>query len=187
MLRGVLPSDRSVVINRRLTRFKMRGLRAGTHSFARVLGRASAGSALLIAGASVQRLTTMEGMVKTVIISCLGVGLAIASPFSANAVSRLSTADHGAYAAPVADSNFDSKKDAYMQDVKREMKEWGDKLDRAGSHAERDVGRAWTKTKDAAHRLQVASADRWDRSRQGFEDAMRDLKTRWHKIHPEDE
>jgi hypothetical protein len=129
----------------------------------------------------------MEGIVKTVIISCLSAGVAIAGPFSAGAVSRFSTRDHTAYAAPVADSDFAVKKDAYMQDVKREMQEWGDKLDHAGSHVERDVGRAWTKTKDAAHRLHVASADHWDRSRQGFDDAMRDLKTRWHKIHPEDQ
>lgn len=124
---------------------------------------------------------------KTVIISCLSAGLAIAGSFSADAVSRFSTGDHTAYAAPVADSDFAAKKDAYMQDVKREMQEWGDKIDHAGSHVERDVGQAWTKTKGAAHRLQVTSANHWDRSRQGFEDAMQDLKTRWHKIHPEDQ
>jgi hypothetical protein len=123
---------------------------------------------------------------KLVIVSCLSAGLAIAGNSPAAAVQCHLASVHAGYVA-IADSDFAAKKDEYLRDAKREMQEWGDKLDRAGNHASKDVDRAWTKTKDAAHRLQVASATQWDRAQRGFEDAMQDLKARWHKIHPEDE
>jgi hypothetical protein len=111
----------------------------------------------------------------------------IASTLPAAAAPRFSTGDNTAHVSSVADNESATNKDEYMQNVKREMQEWGDKIDHAGSHVERDVGRVWTKTKDAAHRLQVASADHCDRAGQGFEDAMRDLRARWRKFHPENE
>lgn len=119
-------------------------------------------------------------------ITYLSAGLAIAGAFPAVAAPGLGPANRAMYVA-VADSDFARKKDEYVQDAKREMQEWGDKIEHAGGHAERDVNRAWNKTKEAAQRLQTASGDRWDRAKQGFENAMQDLKDRWHKVHPEDE
>lgn len=123
---------------------------------------------------------------RPMMISCLSAGLAIAGALPALAAPDFAPAHRAAYVA-VADSDFARKKDEYVQSAKREMQEWGDKIEHAGGHAERDVNRAWTKTKDASRRLQTASADRWDRAKAGFESAMQDLKDRWHKIHPEDE
>jgi hypothetical protein len=124
---------------------------------------------------------------KAMIISCLSAGLALAATVPAAAVPRVPSLGDTAYINPVADSEFAAKKDEYMQSVKREMQEWGDKLHHVGSHAEGDLDRAWIKTKNAAHQLQAASADDWGRARQGFENSMRALKDRWHKIHPENE
>jgi hypothetical protein len=126
--------------------------------------------------------------VKTAMISCLSVGLALAGTVPAVAMHGLSASPaHPAYIRSVAEGDFAAKKDEYMRDAKREMDEWGDKLHRAGDHAGKDVDQAWSNTKDAAGRLQSASADQWDHAKHGFESAMQGLKDRWHKIHPEDE
>jgi hypothetical protein len=121
-------------------------------------------------------------------ISCLSMGLALSGTVPALAIEPLSPSPaHPSYIRPVAESDFATKKDEYMRGAKREMDEWGDKLHRAGDHAGKDVDQAWSNTKDAARRLQSASADQWDRAKHGFENSMQGLKDRWHKIHPEDE
>jgi hypothetical protein len=125
--------------------------------------------------------------VKPLIISCLSAGIALAIGLPVGAVPRPSLPSEAFLVRVATDGDFATKKDEYMRGVKREMSEWNAKLHRKGEHAERDVDQAWTKTKEAAQRLQTASADRWDRAKHGFEDAMQGLKDRWHRIHPEDE
>ena len=125
---------------------------------------------------------------KTVMISCLGTSLLLAGAMPALAIEPLSPSPaHGGYIRPIAEGDFATKKDEYMRGAKREMDEWGDKMHRAGDHASKDVDQAWSSTKEAARRLQSASADQWDHAKHGFEGAMQGLKDRWHKIHPEDE
>lgn len=122
---------------------------------------------------------------KAAVIACASVTLMAGAMFQASAVERTLTPERPAYLLPVADSDFSAKKDEYMAQVKREMEDWGDKLHHAGRDAQERLDGAWTATKEAAGKLQVASSTQWDRAKQGFESALQDLKDRWRQSRPD--
>ena len=135
---------------------------------------------------------------KSIILSSLGLALVAAAAAPASALPQAAPLDRNAVFETIADSDFATKKDEYMDQVTQEMHDWGEKLHQAGEateskahqaadQASAGLDRAWSKTKDASRRLKAASAEQWDHAKVQFESAMQDLKDRWHKIHPEDE
>ena len=88
-------------------------------------------------------------------------------------------------------------KDTYTQMARDEMQEWqrklrdfGDKAEaqgkEAGTAAENDLNKAWTKAEAASRHLQAAGAAGWENAKSSFEQASRELAKTWHKFHPED-
>lgn len=96
-----------------------------------------------------------------------------------------------------ADSGRTADKDTYTQKAQDEMQAWWQKLhdfsekakaqgQKAGDTAEHGLTAAWTKTEEAARRLQTASADGWERAKISFEQASRELADAWDRIRPPD-
>lgn len=89
-------------------------------------------------------------------------------------------------AIPAADDTSDRQ--SFTSKAQAEVQEWQRKVSAAAQSADasgrRDVNTAWTRTKDAAHRLQTASADGWDRAKIDFEKAKQNLEATWHKVYP---
>jgi hypothetical protein len=96
----------------------------------------------------------------------------------------------------VADSDFSTTKDRYVDKAQSTVDEWRRKLnaaaDDAGAHAratgnaaDADLNAAWQKTQAAAKQLAAASASQWDKARSSFEKASQDLTDRWNRAHPD--
>jgi hypothetical protein len=96
-----------------------------------------------------------------------------------------------------ADSGPTADKDTYTQKARDEMQAWQQKLhdfsenakaqgQKAGDAAENGLNAAWTKTEEAAQRLQTASADGWERAKISFEQASRELADAWDRIRAPD-
>jgi hypothetical protein len=84
-------------------------------------------------------------------------------------------------------------RDTYTQKARNDMQEWRRKLHdfsekagatgkEAGSAAETDLNKAWTKTEAASRRLQTVGAEGWDHARISFEKASHELTDAWDKI-----
>jgi hypothetical protein len=98
----------------------------------------------------------------------------------------------------VAEGDFASKKNEYLQRARDEMQEWRQKWDHVGEKAEakgheakaevkEQLNAAWAETKEKWNKLQTASADGWEGAKRSYEKASAELKEKWHKVHPEDE
>ena len=86
---------------------------------------------------------------------------------------------------------------SYTQKAREDMQEWQRKLHdfsvraeangkEAGSAADTDLTKAWTRTEAASRRLQTVGAEGWDRARTSFEQASRDLAAAWGRVrHPD--
>jgi len=121
--------------------------------------------------------------------ACIAVAAPLPSaPFSSGAP--------GLRIQPVADSDFSTTKDRYVQKAQTTLDEWQRKLndgaDKAADQtraatttAEADLRTAWQKTQAEAKRLSTASADQWERAKSSFEQASDDLKDRWNRAHPD--
>lgn len=90
-----------------------------------------------------------------------------------------------------------AERDAYIQKARDQMQEWQRKLHdlgdtaaakgkEAGTAAEDDLNKAWTKAEAEADRLQTASAEGWENARTSFEEASRKLSDAWDKARPQD-
>jgi hypothetical protein len=93
---------------------------------------------------------------------------------------------------------FAVKKDDYVQRSRDEMREWQTKLADAGETVSTRGGeagaagmnglrKAWARAEAESRKLELASADGWDRAMSSFEKASRNLKDAWQRIHPENE
>jgi hypothetical protein len=93
---------------------------------------------------------------------------------------------------------FTVKKDGYVQRSRDEMREWQSKLTDAGetvSARESEASaagmnglrKAWARAEGESRKLELASADGWDRAMSSFEKASKNLKDAWQRIHPENE
>jgi len=96
----------------------------------------------------------------------------------------------------VADTDFSSTKDRYLDKAQGTVDEWRRKLnaaaDDAGTHAratgkaaDADLNAAWQKTQAAAKQLAAASSSQWDKAKSSFEKASQDLTDRWNRAHPD--
>ncbi len=85
----------------------------------------------------------------------------------------------------------------YMERARDEVQEWQRKLhdfslqSKDKGQSARDssgnaLNDAWNKTRAASHKLQTASAERWESAKISFEKASRRLGDAWHQIHPEE-
>lgn len=86
-----------------------------------------------------------------------------------------------------------SEHSAYLEKVKRDMAEWGRKLDALGTNAatkgqegssaaKRELELAWGKTKAASQKLSHATGDGWDSAKASFETASRRLADAWQRF-----
>lgn len=96
------------------------------------------------------------------------------------------------------DEDFAARKDAYVQRMQNEMAEWRSKMHATGEQTGAEVreanadvkahlDRTWSATERASRKLQAASAEGWDKTKAGYERSTAQLRTQWHKLHPEDQ
>jgi hypothetical protein len=96
----------------------------------------------------------------------------------------------------VADSDFSTMKDHYLQKAQTTLDEWKHKLDEgadkaadqtraATGTAQADLHTAWLKAQAEAQRLSASGADQWDRTKASFERASNDLKDSWNRAYPD--
>ena len=89
-------------------------------------------------------------------------------------------------------NDFAAKKDAYVKQMHGDMDQWGNKIgkysadakakgDRAAKDADKDLHRAWLKTKEASNRVAHASKKGWNKAKAAFEHASDKLKQEWHE------
>jgi len=90
-----------------------------------------------------------------------------------------------------------AERDTYTQKARDQMQQWQRKLHdfsdtaavkgkAAGSAAEDDLNKAWSKTEAESEKLQTASAEGWESARTSFEEASRELANAWDKAKPQD-
>jgi hypothetical protein len=95
------------------------------------------------------------------------------------------------------DQDFAARKDAYLQKMRNEMAEWRNKMHAAGERTEAEaheasaetkarLNRTWSATERGWRKLQAESAEGWDKTKKAYERSTADLRTQWHKLHPED-
>jgi carboxypeptidase C (cathepsin A) len=88
-------------------------------------------------------------------------------------------------------------RDTYTQRARDEMQEWQRKLHdfskravakgkEAGSAAENDLNKTWTKAEAASRKLQTVGAEGWVSAKTSFEKASHELADAWHRIRPQD-
>jgi hypothetical protein len=86
--------------------------------------------------------------------------------------------------------DFAAKKDVYVKRMNDQMATWQQKLDQyskdaqaksqeAGKDADKELQRAWAKTKEASHGLAAATATGWDKAKGAFENASRKMQEEW--------
>lgn len=96
-----------------------------------------------------------------------------------------------------ADESSKIDRDTYTQKAQDEVREWQRKLHdlgektaakgkEAGTAAENDLSRAWTRTEAESRKLQAAGAEGWESAKISFEKASHELAETWHKSHPDD-
>ena len=84
-------------------------------------------------------------------------------------------------------------RDTYIQKTRDEMQEWQRKLhdfsekakakaQAAGSAAEIDLNKAWTRAEAEARKLPTAGAEGWKSAKTSFEKASRELANAWDNI-----
>ncbi len=116
--------------------------------------------------------------------------IALIAAFSPMAVSM--AADAGAGSQMAETEALPPGHDAYLQRVRAEMGEWRVKLDKfadraaaksqeARKAAAADLNEAWRKTRDAAARLETASAADWESAKASFKKASDELAAAWSK------
>jgi flagellar hook-basal body complex protein FliE len=95
-----------------------------------------------------------------------------------------------------AGDDFAAKKDAYLKQMHSQMHEWGDKIDQysedakakgdaASREADKDLHRAWVKTKEASVRLAHATDKGWDKAKAAFEHASDKMNHAWQDYKPQ--
>jgi len=95
------------------------------------------------------------------------------------------------------DQDFAARKDAYLQRTRNEMAEWRKKMHAAGEKAEAEaheasadtkahLDRTWNATERSWRKLKAESAEGWDKTKHVYERSTAELRTQWHKLHPED-
>jgi len=93
--------------------------------------------------------------------------------------------------------DFTARKDEFVRKSSDEMAEWRNKIHAAGERAEAkgheasaetkaQFNRTWAATEDGWQKLKAESAEGWDKTKGAYERSVTDLRTQWHKIHPED-
>lgn len=101
-------------------------------------------------------------------------------------------ADSGAQPQPVEAAAPVAERGATVQKARDDLNDWRKKLDAyaetakaesqtARTQAAEDLDKAWTKTKDAAARLENASADEWASAKAEFKKESDALAARWAK------
>lgn len=85
--------------------------------------------------------------------------------------------------------------DDYKAHARSDMGDWKQKVhdfaqgakakgDQASETASADLQKAWHKTERAAHHLQTASSEGWDKAKAAYEKAVGDLKAEWTRVNP---
>jgi hypothetical protein len=93
--------------------------------------------------------------------------------------------------------DFAARKQAYLEKMQNEMAEWRTKMHATGERTEAAVhdasadtkahlDRTWAATERTWRKLQTESAEGWDKTKTAYERSTADLRTQWHKLHPED-
>jgi hypothetical protein len=94
----------------------------------------------------------------------------------------------------VADSSdFEAKKQAYVDKARAELDEWGRKISawsdeakakgsKVSDSARREMDETWAATKERWAQLKVATAEGWDKARRSYEDVSQKLADEWHKL-----
>lgn len=96
------------------------------------------------------------------------------------------------------DEDFAARKNAYVQKMQNEMAEWRTKMHTTGERTEATVhtasadarahlDRTWSATERASRKVQAESAEGWDKTKTAYERSTAQLRTQWHKLHPEDQ
>lgn len=95
------------------------------------------------------------------------------------------------------DEDFAARKSAYVQKMQNEMAEWRRKMHATGGRTEAAVhnasadarahlDRTWSATERASRKVQAESAEGWAKTKIAYERSTAQLRTQWHKLHPED-
>src|SRR5579862_2897494 len=114
----------------------------------------------------------------------------------ANAGQPASLSSPSTPAGAVAGTDSATGRNTYMERARDEVQEWQRKLhdfsqqskdkgQSAGKSSGNKLNEAWNKTRVASHKLQTASAERWESAKTSFEKASRRLGDAWHQVHPE--
>jgi hypothetical protein len=105
---------------------------------------------------------------------------------------------HGTLLTLADDEDFAARKSAYVQKMHNEMAEWRRKMHASGERTEATVHKAsadarahldrtWSATERASRKVQAESAEGWDKTKTAYERSTAQLRTQWHKLHPEDQ
>ena len=97
----------------------------------------------------------------------------------------------------VGNDDFAARKDAYVGSTRGEMAEWRDKIRAGTTRTEAEGGAvsantkahldaAWATTERGWRKLQVQSAEGWDKAKAAYERSTAELRLQWHRAHPED-
>jgi hypothetical protein len=95
------------------------------------------------------------------------------------------------------DQDFAARKQAYLEKTHNEMAGWRKKMNTAGERTETEahevsadtkahLDRTWAATERTWRKLQAERAEGWDRTKTAYEQSTAELRTQWHKVHPED-
>jgi hypothetical protein len=90
-------------------------------------------------------------------------------------------------------SEFEAKKQAYLDKAHAEFEEWGRKIrtwsdeakakgSKVSDSARREMDEAWAATNSRWEQLKVATSDGWDKARRSCEDVSQKLAHEWHKL-----
>ena len=140
--------------------------------------------------------TTKEFVMRILSTAIVFAPLMLAGTLPAISGELVSRAPSNAAIQLADDANSTSDRNSYLQRVKNEMQEWQRKLhdfslqSKDKGQSARDssgnaLNDAWNKTRAASHKLQTASAERWESAKTSFEKASRRLGDAWHQVHPE--
>jgi hypothetical protein len=84
-------------------------------------------------------------------------------------------------------ADWNGDRDAYMERVRNDMREWERKAHdygtRADDRARADLDHAWDRVREESHHLEHADANDWDRVRNSYERAVDELRERWDRMH----
>ena len=131
-----------------------------------------------------------EVAVKTVIAAIVAGPLTLIGVLPA-AAGPSTSSDTSMRMAAGSDSTPD--RDTYTQRARDDLQEWQRRVhdfsekaktngQKDAAAAQHDLNEAWTKTEAAAHKLQTASAEEWERAKASYEKASHDLADAWRRI-----